>query len=183
LIKRILRSLAAALAASLLCASSAWGSYMQDQPRHSGECGEYTASNLVNFETGVHTTGGQIYKAKRFSRYHTSSGASYHTGRRDLMQAIASVYFLNVEKFEGRDLPRGFETARKVMPLGGAIIMLVKSGKLTGGGHFIMGYRYDELSDGIAVSDPNRLNPDKTYAISWLLNPAKGHVTQIWVYD
>jgi hypothetical protein len=163
LTKRILRSLAAVLAASLLCASSAWGSYMQDQPLHSGRCGQYAASNLVNFETGAHTTGGQIYEAKRFSWYHTSSGASYHTGKRDLMKVIAHTFSLDVERFEGEDLLRGFDTARQAMPLGAAVIMFA--------------------DDKIVVSDSNRKNPDKAYKISWLLNPAKGHVTQIWVYD
>jgi hypothetical protein len=183
LTKRILRSLAAVLAASLLCASSAWGSYMQDQPLHSSRCGQYAASNLVNFETGAHTTGGQIYEAKRFSWYHTSSGASYHTGKRDLMKVIAHTFSLDVERFEGEDLLRGFDTARQAMPLGAAVIMFADDGKLTGRGHFIMGYHYLSRGDKIVVSDSNRKNPDKAYKISWLLNPAKGHVTQIWVYD
>jgi hypothetical protein len=182
LTKRFLGSLVAILAAGLLFASNAMGSYTQNQPLHSGKCGEYAASNLVNWMTGAHTTGEQIYRSKRFSWYHIANGASYHTGKRDLMKAVAPVFSLGVQKFEGARLLRGFRTARKKMPMGAAVIMFADKGKLTGGGHFIMGYRYLEHGGKIVVSDSNRKNPDKAYKISWLLNRAEGHVTQIWVY-
>jgi L-fucose mutarotase/ribose pyranase (RbsD/FucU family) len=46
-----------------------------------------------------------------------------------------------------------------------------------------MGYRYLGHGDKIVVSDSSHKNPDKAYKISWLLNRARGHVTQIWVYS
>jgi hypothetical protein len=98
------------------------------------------------------------------------------------MKAIAPAYYLNVKKFTGRKLRRGFKTARQALRDGGAIVMLADDGKLTGSGHFIMGYRYDEDGDTVAVSDSNRKNPDTSYPVSWLLNTAGGHVIKLWVY-
>jgi hypothetical protein len=186
LIKRFIAGLTVFLMAALLLASNAWSSpYLQNQPRHSALCGEFAVSNLINWMTAANTTGWQIYR--QFPWYHTASGITYHTGKRDLMRAIAGPFQLNVQKFTGGgrrgygDLRRGFSKAKEAMLGGGAIIMLANPGKLTGKGHFVMGYQF---SNGkIAVSDSNRKNPDKWYPVSWLLNVAKGHIYKLWVYS
>jgi hypothetical protein len=179
--KRLSAATVAVLTACLLFASAAGASpYMQNQPRYSAYCGEFAASNLINWMTGAKTTGRKIFK--QFPSNHEPGGASFHSGKRDLMRAIAGPYELNVQKFTGGQLRRGFSKAKQAMLDGGAIIMLAGNGRLTRIGHFVMGYQYG-YGGKIAVSDSNRKNPDKWYRVSWLLNKAKGHVYKLWVYS
>jgi hypothetical protein len=181
LIKRFIAGLTVFLTAALLLASNAWSSsYLQNQPRHSGLCGEFAASNLINWMTGANTTGWQIYQ--QFPKYREPGGASFHSGKRDLMRAVAGPYQLSVQKFTGGQLRRGFSKAKQAILGGGAVIMLAGNGRLTSIGHFVMGYQYGQ-GGKIAVSDSNRKNPDKWYPVSWLVNAAKGHVYKIWVYS
>jgi hypothetical protein len=191
LIKRFVAGLAAFMAVFALSAGSAQGmsSYMQNQPLGSGKCGQYAASNAINWMTGANTTGEELFRSKKkyhnrkLTWFHTASGASYHSPGHDFMIAVAGIYKLNVQKFVGRKLPHGFRAARQALRDGGAIVMLVeKGGVLTEGGHFIMGYLYKVNGDKVAVSDSNRFNPDKWYSISWLLNSAKGDVSKLWVF-
>jgi hypothetical protein len=181
LIKRFIAGLTVFLTAAMLLASSAWSSpYLQNQPRHSGYCGEFATSNAINWVTGASTTGWQIYR--QFPHYRDPGGASYHTGKRDLIKAAGRAYGLSVQKFVGSNLHEGIEAAKQSIADGGAVIMLADNGKLTSNGHFVMGYQYGH-GGKIAVSDSNRKNPDKWYAFSWLLNAAKGHVYKIWTYN
>jgi hypothetical protein len=181
LLQRFTASLVTVLVAGMLLANTAWGSYLQDQPSKTAVCCSYAASNLINWVTGAHTTGWQIHL--KFKHYQASNGAAYLDGRNlDLMLAVAKRYHLHVTRFGGSRLPRGFRTAKRAIQGGGGIIMLAKSGALTGTGHCVMGYGYKRHGDKIAVSDSNRFNPDTWYSVSWLLNPARGHVVLIYAY-
>jgi hypothetical protein len=179
LIKRFIAGLAVFLTAALLLASNAWSSpYLQNQPRHSGYCGEFATSNAINWVTGASTTSWQIYR--QFTHYRIPSGASYHSPGRDLIMAAGRVYSLDVQKYAGSSLRNGFKDAKQAITGGGAVIMFAGNGKLTGSGHFVMGYLY-ESDSGIAVSDSNPLHLDTWRTVSWLLNPAKGHVLELYV--
>lgn len=179
LIKRIFAGLAAFLAV-LILAPSAWGSFMQDQPLGSGWCGECASSNGINWVMGARTTCKQIYR--KFMWYHDPNGASYHTGRRDLVLAVGKKYHLHTMRYEGGRLRHGFAAAKRALENGGAVIMLAKVGKLTHGGHYVMGYLYRRDGDKIAISDSNRKNPDRWRSVSWLLDPSKGHVVIVYTY-